>query len=99
MIDPVYREVIELVDIYGFQYADVDIVLDIPVGTVMSRLSRRIVFVGGHSRRQFETYARIAGPTEMTMRDSNVTWATFERLCRRRAGTGGVFRLTLTRSI
>ncbi|MBA2402483.1 MAG: RNA polymerase sigma factor [Bradyrhizobium sp.] len=39
-IDPVYREMIELVDICGFQYADVAAVLDIPVGTVMSRLSR-----------------------------------------------------------
>lgn len=39
-IDPVYREIIELVDIWGFQYADVSTVLDIPVGTVMSRLSR-----------------------------------------------------------
>lgn len=39
-IDPHYREVIELVDICGFQYADVATVLDIPVGTVMSRLSR-----------------------------------------------------------
>ncbi|MBK0690409.1 RNA polymerase sigma factor, partial [Klebsiella pneumoniae] len=39
-IDPAYREIIELVDIWGFQYADVSTVLDIPVGTVMSRLSR-----------------------------------------------------------
>ncbi len=39
-IDPLYREVIELVDLWGFQYADVATVLDIPIGTVMSRLSR-----------------------------------------------------------
>jgi RNA polymerase sigma-70 factor (ECF subfamily) len=39
-IDPAYREIIELVDIWGLQYADVSTVLDIPVGTVMSRLSR-----------------------------------------------------------
>ena len=39
-IDPLQREVIELVDLWGFRYADVATVLDIPVGTVMSRLSR-----------------------------------------------------------
>jgi len=39
-IDPLYREVIELIDIWGFQYADVATVLDILLGTVMSRLSR-----------------------------------------------------------
>jgi RNA polymerase sigma-70 factor, ECF subfamily len=39
-IDPLHREVIELIDIWGFQYADAATVLDLPVGTVMSRLSR-----------------------------------------------------------
>ena len=39
-IDPLYREVIELVDLWGFPYADASTVLGIPVGTVMSRLSR-----------------------------------------------------------
>ena len=39
-IDPLQREVIELVDLWGFRYADAATVLDIPVGTVMSRLSR-----------------------------------------------------------
>jgi RNA polymerase sigma-70 factor, ECF subfamily len=39
-IDPLQREVIELVDLWSFRYADAAIVLDIPVGTVMSRLSR-----------------------------------------------------------
>ena len=39
-IGPLYRELIELVDIHGFEYSDVAAVLDIPVGTVMSRLSR-----------------------------------------------------------
>jgi RNA polymerase sigma-70 factor, ECF subfamily len=39
-IDPLYREVIELIDIYGLSYADAATVLTIPVGTVMSRLSR-----------------------------------------------------------
>lgn len=34
------RQVITLVDLQGFSYADVAEVLDIPTGTVMSRLSR-----------------------------------------------------------
>lgn len=46
-IDPAYREIIELVDIWGFQYAEVSTVLDIPLGTVMSRLSRaRLALLG-----------------------------------------------------
>jgi RNA polymerase sigma-70 factor (ECF subfamily) len=39
-IDPLQREVIELVDLWGFRYADAASILDVPVGTVMSRLSR-----------------------------------------------------------
>ena len=39
-IDPMEREVIELVDLWGFKYVDAAVILDIPVGTVMSRLSR-----------------------------------------------------------
>jgi RNA polymerase sigma-70 factor, ECF subfamily len=39
-IDPLHREVIELIDIHGFRYSDAAAVLDIPLGTVMSRLSR-----------------------------------------------------------
>lgn len=39
-IDPMQREVIELVDLWGFRYADAATILDVPVGTVMSRLSR-----------------------------------------------------------
>lgn len=40
LIDSSYREIIELVDLYGFQYSDVATVLHLPIGTVMSRLSR-----------------------------------------------------------
>lgn len=34
------RQVVTLVDLEGFSYADVAVILEIPVGTVMSRLSR-----------------------------------------------------------
>jgi RNA polymerase sigma-70 factor, ECF subfamily len=37
---PEQREIIELVDLAGFRYAEVAEILAIPVGTVMSRLSR-----------------------------------------------------------
>lgn len=39
-VDPMQREVIQLVDVQGFSYAEAAEVLDIPIGTVMSRLSR-----------------------------------------------------------
>jgi RNA polymerase sigma-70 factor (ECF subfamily) len=39
-IDPAHREIIELVDIAGFRYAEAADILGVPQGTVMSRLSR-----------------------------------------------------------
>ena len=39
-IDLAYREIIELVDIQGFRYAEAAEILGLPLGTVMSRLSR-----------------------------------------------------------
>jgi len=39
-LKPNYRQVISLVDLAGFSYKDVSTILDIPAGTVMSRLSR-----------------------------------------------------------
>ena len=39
-LEPAQREVIELVDINGFRYAEAAEILQLPLGTVMSRLSR-----------------------------------------------------------
>ena len=39
-LDQPYREVIELVDLAGFRYGEAADILGVPVGTVMSRLSR-----------------------------------------------------------
>ena len=39
-IDEAHREIIELVDINGFRYAEAARILGVPEGTVMSRLSR-----------------------------------------------------------
>ena len=39
-IDPAHRQIIELVDLAGFRYAEAAAELRVPVGTVMSRLSR-----------------------------------------------------------
>jgi len=39
-LSPDQREVVMLVDLEGFSYSDVAAILDIPMGTVMSRLNR-----------------------------------------------------------
>ena len=39
-LDEAYREVVVLVDIQGFRYIEAAEILHVPVGTVMSRLSR-----------------------------------------------------------
>jgi RNA polymerase sigma-70 factor (ECF subfamily) len=58
------RQVVMLVDLEGFAYATVAQILDIPVGTVMSRLSRgrralRDVLVDVQSRRGQETASNV----------------------------------------
>jgi RNA polymerase sigma-70 factor (ECF subfamily) len=39
-IDPIYRDIVALVDIAGFGYAEAAEIAGIPIGTVMSRISR-----------------------------------------------------------
>ncbi len=39
-LPPAYREVVMLVDVEGFAYKDAAEILDVPIGTVMSRLHR-----------------------------------------------------------
>lgn len=39
-IGPSHREIIALIDIAGFSYAEAAEVLDVPIGTVMSRITR-----------------------------------------------------------
>jgi RNA polymerase sigma-70 factor (ECF subfamily) len=39
-LDPLHREVVALIDIAGFRYREVAAILEVPLGTVMSRLSR-----------------------------------------------------------
>jgi RNA polymerase sigma-70 factor (ECF subfamily) len=52
-IEPAHREIVERVDIAGFRYAEAAEILDLPVGTVMSRLSRArlamLALIEGHN--------------------------------------------------
>lgn len=40
MLDPVFREVVVLSDVEGYSYEEIAVALDIPIGTVRSRLYR-----------------------------------------------------------
>ena len=52
-LPPEKREVLLLVDIFGLKYAEAATVMDVPVGTMMSRISRArralLVIVGGQA--------------------------------------------------
>lgn len=39
-LEPAHREILELIDLAGFRYSEAAEILAVPVGTVMSRLSR-----------------------------------------------------------
>jgi len=52
-----YRSVVLLADVHEFDYKDVAQILDIPIGTVMSRLSR----ARGHLKRSLAAVAREYG--------------------------------------
>lgn len=47
-LDPAHREIVTLIDISGFSYAEAAGLLEVPVGTVMSRLSRARRALLGH---------------------------------------------------
>lgn len=39
-LDPSHRDILELIDLAGFRYSEASEILGVPVGTVMSRISR-----------------------------------------------------------
>lgn len=56
-LPPLHREIMILVDVEGFSYKDAARILDIPIGTVMSRLHR----ARQHLQRELYDYARESG--------------------------------------
>jgi len=56
-LPPLHREIMILVDVEGFSYKDAAKILDIPIGTVMSRLHR----ARQHLQRELYDYARESG--------------------------------------
>lgn len=50
LLGPIHREIIGLIDIAGLSYAEAADVLDVPVGTVMSRITRARHALIGHVR-------------------------------------------------
>ncbi|AHE99498.1 RNA polymerase sigma factor [Thioalkalivibrio paradoxus] len=62
-----HRQVISLVDIEGFAYAEVSEVLGVPIGTVMSRLSR----ARGQLRKLLQEQAGQQSPALRLIRNTN----------------------------
>lgn len=56
-LSPAYRSTVVLADVEGYSYKEIAALLDIPIGTVMSRLHRGRQIL----RRSLEAYARAAG--------------------------------------
>lgn len=77
-LTPPHQEVITLVDIAGFGYAEVAGLLDIPIGTVMSRVSRARAALAG------EVASSVVGPGAGTGAGSNVLPLSTARAGRRR---------------
>jgi RNA polymerase sigma-70 factor (ECF subfamily) len=61
-IPQAYREVVLLSDVYDFTYKEIHETLDIPIGTVMSRLSRGRQLL----RAELSDFAGTAAPQSMT---------------------------------
>jgi RNA polymerase sigma-70 factor (ECF subfamily) len=55
-ISPCYREVVLLADVHGFSYQEISEMMDIPVGTVMSRLSRGRNLLRGKLKKVARSY-------------------------------------------
>jgi RNA polymerase sigma-70 factor (ECF subfamily) len=61
------REVLTLVDLEGFAYAETAEILEIPVGTVMSRLCRARRALAGHLS-DMQTYVPVSGDVKPQLR-------------------------------
>lgn len=73
-LEPAQREIIELVDIAGFSYAEAGGILGVPAGTVMSRLSRaRLALLAAIDTRAIDAEAFGAGAPQPRRRRPDET--------------------------